>query len=81
MTKERSNKQKQWIKFLAIFAPLFGLSFFALKTFGVWKTLPIMIMLLAITLLYQRFVKQRSWNAIMWGNETSVRSSPHTTSE
>lgn len=69
MQAEAPKRQKGWIKFWAIWAPLFAIFFFTQKTYGLLRTLPVMFVLLLVTLLYQRFVNKRSWNAIMWGNK------------
>ncbi|MEJ2410237.1 MAG: hypothetical protein P8Y58_07690 [Novosphingobium sp.] len=58
---------KSWLYWLAILIPLMTVYTLASHRFGTYAALPFMLGLLVLTLLYQRYVKGRSWRSIMFG--------------
>ena len=59
--------KKAWRNWLLIFVPLFAVGMAANYWFGFYAILPLLIVMLVVTLLYQRVVKKRTWRSIMWG--------------
>ena len=55
-----------WRGWLIRFVPSFIVILIAYSWFEV-SLLPLLLGILIITLLYQRYVKKRTWHAIMWG--------------
>lgn len=66
----KSHKRNAWRLWTLLFVPLFGASIVAMHLFGFHVVLPAMFAILGATLLFQRYVRQRSWQEILWGRET-----------
>ena len=58
---------RAWGKWLLLFIPIMAVFTAAEKQFGFRNTFPLLIGILALTFLYQRYVKKRTWRSIMWG--------------
>lgn len=56
-----------WRNWLMRFVPLMSVYLGVTHWFGFRATLPLIIGVLILTLLYQRYVKKRTWRSIMWG--------------
>jgi hypothetical protein len=65
----KAQKRKAWLIWTLCFVPTFGVAMFAIERFGFWRVMPIIMMILTATLLYQRYVKGRSWQSILWGDQ------------
>lgn len=59
--------KKAWGKWLLMFLPLFAASMVAIYLFGLSTILPLILAILVGVILYQRFVKKRTWRSILWG--------------
>ncbi|CUH86124.1 hypothetical protein PH5382_00030 [Phaeobacter sp. CECT 5382] len=59
--------KKAWRDWLKMFLPLMAVVWFAMYWFGFNAIMPWLIVMIIVTLCYQRFVKKRSWRSIMWG--------------
>lgn len=57
-----------WRYWLLRFIPLYVGSQAAIYWFGFNAVFPVIVGLLSLTLLYQRFVKKRTWYSIVWGD-------------
>lgn len=73
--RQGGDAGKAWRNWLLIFAPLFVVTMVGTKWFGFAIMIPLATALLLGVLIYQRYVKKRSWAAILWGR--SAASVPH----
>ncbi len=60
-----------WKKWLILFLPLMVVSGLATDAFGLSRTIPVLLGLLAAALIYQRYASGRTWRAILWGDRAS----------
>ena len=74
MTEEQDEQQekrrlvaKAWRNWAIWFVPLLAAATIAMEFLGFELVIVILLVVLAATLLHQRFVKGRSWRSIMWG--------------
>jgi len=58
---------KAWRNWLLMFVPILALVLASVYWLGFDTTYPLLIGLLVVTLLYQKFVNKRSWRSILWG--------------
>lgn len=58
---------KAWRSWLILFIPCCAAILIAIEWYGFWTTLPFLVLVLAAVLAYQRYVRKRSWHAIIWG--------------
>lgn len=56
-----------WRSWLFLFLPLGAVTALAVAWFGFRYVFPVTLVVLAITLLHQKFIRKRSWNSIIWG--------------
>lgn len=63
----KAQIRRAWKNWFLMFVPLFVPFMLAIFYFGFWTMLPVMLGGLIVMLLYQRYVKKRSWHSIMWG--------------
>lgn len=71
MSRQEKSKRNSWFLFFIIAVPLGIIGFLAMEKFGFIRVFPVLVGILAIVLLHQRFVKGRSWNSILWGDRGS----------
>ena len=64
---KQDPKWRAWRNWAVIFIPCFGVSMIAIERFGLYRSLPILVLLSATVLMYQRYVKKRTWRSILWG--------------
>lgn len=62
---------RAWRNWLLMFVPFFVVICAASLWFGFNLIMPVLVVMLVATLLYQRLVNQRSWRSIMWGVHAS----------
>lgn len=65
--ERKAEIRKAWRNWTIGFLPLFAAGMIAASYFGTFAILPAMFAILIVTVLYQRFVKKRSWHSILWG--------------
>lgn len=57
-----------WLIWAAIFIPAMAIVNIAIKAKGFGVVFPLLLIILAVTLLSARYVSGRSWRSIMWGD-------------
>ena len=65
--QRRSQIVKAWQRWLILYLPLMSLILSASIWFDFNLIMSVLMAVLAGTLLYQRYIKNRSWRSIMWG--------------
>ena len=65
--QRRSQIVKAWQRWLILYLPLMALILAASIWFDFNLIMAVLMAVLAGTLLYQRYIKNRSWRSIMWG--------------
>ena len=66
-TSRKAMISKAWWTWFLMFVPLFGTTLIAARWYGFFAVFPLLLVVLAITLIYQRRVNKRTWHSIMWG--------------
>ncbi len=73
MTQFHSDAERKavirqaWVRWALLAVPLSVGMMIAITYLGFAVMLPLMVVFLAAVLLHQRYVKKRSWHAILWG--------------
>ncbi len=57
-----------WLIWAAIFIPSMVIINMAMAAKGFWVVFPLLLIILAVTLLCARYISGRSWHSIMWGD-------------
>lgn len=73
--RQAGDAGKAWRNWFLIFAPLLVVTMVGTKWFGFAITTPLATAFLFGVLIYQRYVRKRSWATILWGR--SATSIPH----
>jgi uncharacterized membrane protein len=59
--------RQAWMRWALLAVPLSVALMIAVSFVGFGVMMPLLTVFLAAVLLYQRYVKKRSWHSIMWG--------------
>lgn len=63
-----SKRTKSWILWIALLVPSMAIINIAIATKGFMVVFPLLVIVLAASLLGARYVGGRSWHSIMWGD-------------
>lgn len=58
---------KAWMLWFLLWVPLMATATWARAFIGFPAVMAVLVLMLAATLLYQRYRKRRSWQSILWG--------------
>jgi glucose-6-phosphate-specific signal transduction histidine kinase len=69
--QEKVPTTTAWLKWLLLWLPTMIVATWARPIIGLPMVMAALLVLLAATLLYQRYVNRRSWKSILWGVHVS----------
>lgn len=62
------SKAAQWTIWAIFFFPIMILANGAMKMWGIASVMALLVAMLAASLLAARYISDRSWHSIMWGD-------------
>ena len=67
----KAQKRRAWGVWALLFVPSFIAILFGIEAFGFSRVFPVILIVLVAVLLHQRYIKKRSWQAILWGEKAA----------